>query len=324
MMDDRLEAVRAMIWGHAVGDALGVPVEFETREELGKNPVAEMRGYGSYNVPAGSWSDDTSMTLALMESLARVGHIDYTDIMKNFIRWMDEAEFTPTGVMFDIGRATMQALMKFAHGTGPLQCGGMSEHDNGNGSLMRIAPMALYLYAKRGTEIEAEDMQVVHEVSMLTHGHPRSMMACGIYVQIALHLLRGIDLSEAVREGIKQAKEFYENQPLFIGEMPVYGMVWDIDRLAKMPEEAIKSSGYVVDTMEAVLWCLLNTSSYEECVLKAVNLGEDTDPIAAIAGGLAGLAYGFESIPKEWRETLLKGEYIDELCKSFAEQAMKQ
>ena len=96
MMDDRLDAVRAMIWGHAVGDALGVPVEFETREELGKNPVAEMRGYGSYDVPAGSWSDDTSMTLALMESLARVGHVDYTDIMKNFIRWMDEAEFTPT------------------------------------------------------------------------------------------------------------------------------------------------------------------------------------------------------------------------------------
>ena len=287
-MERRQNAARDMIWGHAVADALGVPVEFETREQLANNPVTEMRGFGSYDVPAGSWSDDTSMTLALMESMTRVGRVDYTDIMKNFIRWMDEADFTPTGVMFDIGRATMQALMKFVHGTGPLQCGGMSEHDNGNGSLMRIAPMALYLYAKRGTAVEAEDMQVVHEISMLTHGHPRSMLACGIYVQIALQLLDGKKLIDAIREGIKQAKEFYENHPLFIKEMPVYGRAWDIDRLAKMPVEAIKSSGYVVDTMEAVLWCLLNTSSYEECVLKAVNLGEDTDTIAAIAGGLAG------------------------------------
>ena len=322
-MADIYEAVRAMIWGHAVGDALGVPVEFESRESLAKKPVAEMRGYGSYDVPAGSWSDDTSMTLALMESLARVGYYDYQDIMRNFVRWMDKAEFTPTGVMFDIGRATMQALMKSVHGTGPLQCGGMSEHDNGNGSLMRIAPAALFLYAGKGTEAEAEDMQAVHELSMLTHGHPRSMMACGIYVLIALQLLEGRNLPEAIREGIRRAKDFYENQPLFVGEIPAYCMVWDIERLAKMPDETIKSSGYVVDTLEAVLWCLLNSGSYRECVLKAVNLGEDTDTIAAIAGGLAGLAYGFESIPQEWRDTLLKGNYIDELCRKFAEEIIK-
>lgn len=149
------------------------------------------------------------------------------------------------------------------------------------------------------------------------------MMACGIYVLIALQLLEGRKLPEAIREGIRRAKDFYENQPLFIGEIPVYGMIWDIERLAKMPEETIKSSGYVVDTLEAVLWCLLNSGSYRECVLKAVNLGEDTDSIAAIAGGLAGLAYGFESIPQEWRDTLLKGNYIDELCRKFAEEIIK-
>lgn len=322
-MDKRFDTVKSMILGHAVGDALGVPVEFETREQLAANPVTGMRGYGSYDVPAGSWSDDTSMTLALMESLARLGHYDYNDIMKNFVLWMDKAEFTPTGVMFDIGRATMQALTKYVHGTGPLQCGGMSEHDNGNGSLMRISPAALFLYAGKGTEAEAEDMQVVHELSMLTHGHPRSMMACGIYVLIALQLLDGRSLHEAIREGIRRARDFYELQPLFVGEIPVYGMVWDIERLTQMPEETIKSSGYVVDTFEAVLWCLLNSGSYRECVLKAVNLGEDTDTIAAIAGGMAGMAYGFESIPQEWRDTLLKGEYIDELCRKFAEKAMK-
>ena len=312
------EAVRTMVWGHAVGDALGVPVEFESRKDLAKNPVAEMRGYGSYDVPAGSWSDDTSMTLALMESMARLGRVDYEDIMKNFIRWMDKAEFTPTGVMFDIGRATTQALRKYMHGTEPLLCGGMSDHDNGNGSVMRIAPMTLYFYANRGTDIEAEDMQLVHEVSMLTHGHPRSMMACGIYVQIALQLLDGVELVEAVGKGLKRARVFYESQPLFIGEIPVYSMLWDSERFAEMPEDAIKSSGYVVDTLEAVLWCLLNTKNYRECVLKAVNLGEDTDTIAAIAGGLAGLAYGFESIPREWRDALQRGEFIEDLCGKFA------
>lgn len=145
-----LEKAHAMIYGHAIGDALGVPVEFETREELAANPVTDMRGFGEHDVPPGTWSDDTSMTLALMESLARLGYVDYADIMDNFVRWVNEAAFTATGELFDIGRGTRQSLVKYWKGVSPLECGGQSDGDNGNGSLMRIAPLALYLYAKHG------------------------------------------------------------------------------------------------------------------------------------------------------------------------------
>ncbi len=191
--------IEALILGHAIGDALGVPVEFRGREELLANPVHEMRGFGTHPVPIGAWSDDTSMTLALAESIGRLGHLDLADVMENFRKWMDEAAFTPTGDVFDMGRT------------------------------------------------------------------------CGIYVLIAVRLL-----------------------------------------------DRIRSSGYVVDTLEAVIYCLLTTKSYADCVLKSVNLGEDTDTIGAIAGGLAGIAYGLDAIPKEWQDALLKRDEIQKLCASFA------
>jgi len=314
-----LITTKAMIYGHAIGDALGVPVEFEKRETLTANPVQEMRGFGSYDVPAGAWSDDTSMTLCLLDSLAGLGCIDHADIMNRFIRWMDKAEYTPTGVMFDIGRATMQSLMKYVHGTEPLLCGGRSGYDNGNGSLMRIAPMALYLFNKHGADLSADDMQDIHEVSMLTHAHVRSQMACGIYVLIAVRLLDGMELSDAIRTGIACARTIYDEQEDFRLEMETYGRLWDIEAFQVLPMDIIRSSGYVVDTLEAALWCLLNTADYRECVLKAVNLGEDTDTVAAIAGGLAGIAYGWEGIPQEWKDGLLRSDFIERLCISFVE-----
>ena len=316
------DQIKALILGHAVGDALGVPVEFDTREQLVEHPVTKMLGYGAYDVPAGSWSDDTSMTLCLIESLARLGKVDYADIMRNFLRWMDEAEFTPTGEMFDIGRGTMQALMKFHYGTEPLKCGGASDHDNGNGSLMRIAPLVPYLYKRYGIELPEQAMQVVHEMSALTHAHARSQVACGIYVLIAVRLMEGQGLHEAITAGLQAAHRFYEGEEQFRDETVAYQRLWDAQALAKLPVEAIKSSGYVVDTLEAVIWCLLITGSYSECVLKAVNLGEDTDTVGAIAGGLAGLAYGLDSIPAEWLAMLLRRDKIENLCEKFAQSVM--
>ena len=124
-----LSRIKALIVGHAVGDALGVPVEFVSREELAKNPVREMRGFGSHNVPPGTWSDDTSMTLCLLESLSRLKAIDYLDIMKNFVRWIKNAEFTATGVVFDVGIATHKSVERFLRGTPPLSCGGSASQN---------------------------------------------------------------------------------------------------------------------------------------------------------------------------------------------------
>ncbi len=311
-----LEPIKAAIYGHAIGDALGVPVEFETRETLEENPVLDMRGFGEHDVPEGTWSDDTSMTLAFMDSLIRLRRIDYADIMDNFVRWVNEAKFTATGELFDIGRGTRQALVKYWKGVPPLECGGQSDGDNGNGSLMRIAPLALYLYAKHGSALADADMDLVHDISALTHGHPRSKMACGIYTLVAVRLLDGQKITVAITEAMKAAQAYYGKEEEYTPEMGTYSRLWD-SGFAVLPEDKIRSSGYVVDTLEATLWCLLNTNDYSSCVLRAVSLGGDTDTVAAVAGGLAGVAYGWEEIPRKWVEILKNKEELDDLCKAF-------
>ena len=315
--------VRSLIIGHAIGDALGVPVEFASRERLEADPVIGMRGYGTHKVPAGTWSDDTSMTLCLLESLTRLNKVDYQDIMNNFLLWMEDGEFTATWTAFDIGITTRHALLRLkpdpisskmgAKGTDPLLCGEDSEYSNGNGSLMRIAPMALYLNGN----LNNDNLQLVHNVSKLTHAHVRSQMACGIYVFIATELLSDKRL-HAIETGIEKAYQFYHEQDDFRTEMNIFSRLWNVEQFAKLPEYDIKSSGYVVDTLEAAIWCLLNTDNYCECVLKAVNLGGDTDTVGAVTGGLAGLLYGEKDIPPSWKNELRRIDYIEKLCDDFS------
>ena len=303
------EKIIGGIMGLCVADAMGVPVEFTSRKTLAMNPVTNMRGYGTYNQPPGTWSDDTSMTLCLLHSLS--GGLDYTDIMQKFLSWYKNNEYTPHGDVFDIGIATRKALRRFAEGTPALQCGGTAEYDNGNGSLMRVLPLAFYLRARNYGECEA--FEIIHNVSSLTHAHKRSQIACGIYLSVAECLFDAADLNAAIRTGIAKAKIYYENHSNYANELSHYDRIFRHD-FANLHEDEIRSSGYVVDTLEAVLWCLLNTHSYEECILKAVNLGEDTDTVAAIAGGLAGMYYGAESIPEAWVEQIPRMEYILQLC----------
>ncbi len=280
------------IMGMVVGDALGVPVEFKSRDSF---KVTDMIGYGTYNMPPGTWSDDSSMALATVESIGRLGHISTEDIMQNFYRWVDESAFTPYGEMFDIGRATREAIQRYARGTAARKCGGKGEWDNGNGSLMRILPLAF-------TDCR---YQTVNAVSSLTHAHEISLEACRIYISVARKLLKGKPLHTIVKS-IKP-------------ELPVYERLPKLDTLQR---DEIKSSGYVVDTLEAALWCNLKTSSYRECVLMAVNLGEDTDTVAAIAGGLAGIVYGVggeKGIPEEWINQIARKDWIQELCGKFGQ-----
>ena len=178
--------VKSGIYGLAVADALGVPVEFSSRAALRENPVTEMRGNGTHHQPKGTWSDDTSMALCLAASLA-AGDIDYEDIMGRFCRWWIGGEYTPHGYAFDIGGATGRALSRFREGTPPLLCGGSAERDNGNGALMRILPAA---YIVHGLQME-KCMDIVHSLTALTHAHPRALIASGIYVRICAALLEG-------------------------------------------------------------------------------------------------------------------------------------
>ena len=310
------KVVKNTLYGFAVADALGVPVEFLSREELSANPVTDYRSFGSHRVPAGTWSDDTSMTLAALDSLA--SGLDYADVMEKFRLWVDEAAYTATNEVFDIGNTTHSAIRDFKKGKDPLTCGCSGEHDNGNGSLMRIIPAIFYIRYKMKHAPVSDKLAVIHNMSALTHSHPRSKMACGIYYFILDTLLD--DPSKlAVKSALSCAEAYYRNEPEFASEIDRFAKLFSFE-FADTPESSIRSSGYVIDTLEAAVWCLLNTEDYHDCVLKAVNLGSDTDTVAAVAGGLAGCMYcgtGESNIPLEWMEKLLNNKLIDELCEQF-------
>lgn len=306
-----IDKIKAVMIGHAVGDALGVPVEFKSREKISKAPITDMEGFGTYPYPAGTWSDDTSMSLAAIDSLAQ-DKIDWDEIMKNFGKWLDSGEYTPSGETFDVGRTCVRAIINyFTNGTDALHSGESAEYSNGNGSLMRIHPFVLYAYAKQMPINEWSG--VIVNASALTHAHNRSKIGCLIYAFVLMSLLKREGKS-GIQEGLQKAEFCLNSCEEFISYERIFKSDFEI-----LPRDEIKSSGYVVDTIEAAIWCLMNTHSYKECVLTAVNLGGDTDTIAAIAGGLAGALYGYESIPKEWLDTLIKRDYIEEMCERAAE-----
>ena len=242
MTDRPKTTLRDCIYGLAVGDALGVPYEFRPR---GTFECTDMIGYGTHGQPAGTWSDDTA------------------DMRDKFVSWIARGEYTIDGV-FDYGGTTARALR-----TGK---GGSGERDNGNGSLMRIAPLAF---------TDATDEEV-SKVSAITHAHRTSTDACIIFVELMRDVMNDV--------------------------LPSWAL-----HLKGVPEQEIRSGGFVRDTLKAATWCFVNTNSYEDCVLAAVNLGDDTDTTAAVAGALAGTAYGLKAIPQEWIDTL-RGKELIESC----------
>ncbi len=300
------------LWGAVVGDALGVPVEFKTRDEVRRDPITGMRGYGTFNLPAGSWSDDSSLLLCTADSLCHGYDLD--DMASRFMRWYSEGLWTPYGNAFDIGNATRSAISRLNRGVSPEQAGGDSEGDNGNGSLMRIIPAAVCFYTIRIEEF----IQRVHAISSITHRHPRSLMACGIYCLIARSLIEGKTPIDAYREAIDRASDIYDRDP-FRQELHHFRRILG-GKIGSLPEETINSSGYVIDTLEASLWCLLNTGSYGEAVLRAVNLGHDTDTTGCVTGGLAGIYYNKTSIPGEWLDVIARRDDIDTLFWMLVEE----
>lgn len=267
-MKDKL---RDAIFGLAVGDALGVPFEFQNRGEF---KCMDMVGYGTHNQPEGTWSDDTSMTLATCMSIKKRGYIDLIDIRIQFERWLLDNKYTPFNKVFDCGNTCYCAIKD--------KKGCDDEWSNGNGSLMRIIPLAF---------IENITDDTIRKVSAITHAHMISKDICVKYVHIAMDLIDGLSIKESIEK--ETSKEFLLS-------------------LIESDENDIISKSYVVDSFKAALWCLLNTDNYKDCVLKAVNLGYDTDTTAAIAGGLAGILYGYNSIPQEWIGKLQRKDLIEE------------
>ena len=286
------------ICGFVVGDALGVPVEFKTREYLEKNPVTGMMGHGTYDQPKGTWSDDTSLTLATMQSIVNKNAIDLEDIMNEFLLYVDESKYCQYKV-FDYGNTTIESISRFKSGYPVSECGGRGDRDNGNGSLMRILPLA-YIPDITYDEVES--------VSALTHAHPKSRIACSLYVEIARSMLADdLEISEHIARACEKIKNHYEGCEY----------LKDFEAIFECDFDVYEGRSYVIKTLEAVLYCLLETDNYKDAVLKAVNLGRDTDTVAAIAGGLAGIYYGYDNIPSEWIGDIPQMDFVFNLCEDY-------
>ena len=315
----KTNSTHSALFGLAVGDALGVPVEFKSRGYLKRFPVTDMMEFGTHHQPKRTWSDDSSLAFCLAESLCKGYNIN--DIGKNFVEWRNEKLWTPHGKVFDIGISTNHAIHSIESGTKPILAGGFSERDNGNGSLMRILPLLFYV---KDFSIEKR-FDMIKDVSSITHAHIRSVLACFIYLEYALNVLKASDKWNAYEQMQITVKNFLNTNPICSQrEMDKFHKIlehqvddYDVQVLYKLEEVEINSSGYVLDSLEASLWCVLTSDTYKETVLKAVNLGGDTDTTGAIAGGLAGLIYGYEAIPKEWLNVLARKEDITELCDQF-------
>jgi ADP-ribosylglycohydrolase len=303
--------IKSVLFGVAVGDALGVPVEFNSRELIRKNPVTDMTGYGTYNLPPGTFSDDSSLTFCLAEALT--SGFDLNNIGQNFVNWYHNNYWTPRGTVFDIGIATREAISRLAQGIRPELAGNFEASSNGNGSLMRILPLLFYLLDKPITE----RYQITKQVSSITHGHIRSVIACFYYLEFARGLYNHEDKFEFYRHLQAEVSNHLASLPISPEEVALFDRLLKQD-IHELSAEDIKSGGYVLHTLEAAIWCLLTTDSYKDAVLKAVNLGEDTDTTGAVTGGLAGLLYGYDSIPIHWVQQIARHDDILDLAERLS------
>lgn len=319
---NRLKSLtEAMLMGIAVGDAMGVPYEFMTEEELKDESLDEMKGYGTYDQPPGSFSDDSSMTFCLVESLIKKESVKET--AQQFIKWKNEAYWTANDETFDIGITTDIALSKIENGIAIDKAAPNDERSNGNGALMRVMPLAFYV---EGLTMD-EKFALVEKYAGITHGHLRSHMACLILVEYAALLIKwvkenGWGMKDKRRKmefharATTQAANYFHSNERFKDEIHHF-----LPFIEARPGtiNAIKNSGYVVHSLELALYSFLKYNRYEMTIKRAIWFGGDTDTNASIAGGLSALYYGMNNIPERWRNNLLKKDEILDLADRWAE-----
>lgn len=298
---------KAILFGVCVGDSVGLPVQFLSREEVKQNPVKDLQGFGTFNLPPGHWTDDSSLTFCLAETIAEGFEIN--KLADKFVKWLFNGYWSSREQAYDIGMSTYRAISKLKKGINPVEAGGRKETDNGNGSLMRILPLVLLT---KDLKID-QRFNLTKNVSSLTHGHIRSIIACFYYLEYAYQIINGREKHAIYYDLKKSVTDYSININIPNSELSLYNRLLK-GNIALLNEDEIRSSGYVVDTLEASVYCLLTTDNYRECVLKGINLGQDTDTIGAISGGLAGLYYGYNDIPSEWLRQIVKKEQINTLA----------
>jgi ADP-ribosyl-[dinitrogen reductase] hydrolase len=303
------DRVRGALVGLAVGDAVGTAVEFEAPGSF--PPVTDMTGGGAFGLEPGQWTDDTSMALCLAESLIERRGFDARDQMERYVRWWREGHLSSTGRCFDIGNTTRAALDRSVR-TGDPFAGSTDAHTAGNGSLMRLAPVAMCFVSRPGDAVAR-----AAESSRTTHGARVAVDACRYLAALLVGAMRGAS-REALLGGV------YEPEPRLWDASPLHEEIAAIAAgsfRAKSPP-AIRGTGYAARSLEAALWAFARASDFREACLLAANLGEDADTTAAICGQLAGAHWGESGIPAEWRERLAMWEVIDRYAEELARMGM--
>ena len=283
--------------GLAVGDALGTTLEFARRDS--KPPVTDLVGGGPFGLKPGEWTDDTSMALCLADTLLARGQLDAGDLMERFRRWRDEGYNSVTGKCFDIGIATRQAISRYASDGNPF-AGSTDPMSAGNGSIMRLAPVPIF----HANDAAAAEEAAIRQ-SRTTHGAQECSDACQLMARILVRLMNGMAW-EDVTAASHPDPWMPKIRALAEGR-------WKGRKRAQ-----IRSTGYVVDTLEAALWAVDSTSSFEEAVLLAVNLADDADTVGAVTGQLAGARYGYQAISKKWATGIAWSEKIVSMARSLS------
>jgi len=308
---------RGAILGLAIGDALGAAVEFHPPGTF--EPVTGYRGGGPHGLEPGEWTDDTSMALALADSIADVGW-DLNDQAERYVSWWTSGAYSVNGRVFDIGITTCAALQRFRETGDAMLSGDASSRASGNGSLMRLAPVPVAyarLFPQRlGVLVEPhrldELIEKLIDSSRPTHASPQCLSACAYFGVVLCGLLHGIPRDEVLspdwpplRHVIEHAALHPEVQEVALGSF----------RTRQPPE--IRGSGYVVRSLEAALWAFHDAADFRQAVLRAVNLGDDADTTGAVCGQLAGAAFGEAAIPEEWRTGLAGQDQIEPILKAL-------
>jgi ADP-ribosylglycohydrolase len=288
------------LWGTIVGDALGVPAMYRSREGLKANPFTKMTGGGYYGQPLGTWSHVTSINLILCKNLSSV--IDAGDFLLDSYSYLHDKNWTARGNVFAIDQTTLFAIQRFMQHPELNEWATRSEDFCGNGSLTRNMPIFLWNHKNLFSEVR----KASYQSSALTHSYPICQSACTLHGFICKFLIKNHSLIDALDLALDRFDAIH------LGQGDIFERILDKSILGA-PESTIYSTGHVVNSFEAALWCLHNHPSFHDAVLAAVNLGGASHSIASIVGGLAGLREGFDAIPKEWISSLAKHEALEEI-----------
>ena len=303
------DKIRNSIFGFVIGDTMGVPIQYKKRDDLIKQPVTEMLGYGTYDISSGVYSGYTALLFATFDSIVQQKEIDVDDMAKRYCDYMTNGAYSATGVVLELDKSLQYSFLRFMETKKyASNCGSVSE--SSNYALLRMLPVAIYTYCSKLKDHEI--IEIVGNVSGITNQNDISIMGCYLYIKYIHFLLNGKD-KFACLNMIKLV-----DYSMFSDECKnAYQRIFD-NNFKNLSLNDIHTTKNIVDTLEASLWTILNTDTFAQSIIGSINLGDDTSGVGAITGSIAGFLYSYEDIPTRWITKLMKTDYIDEISTKFS------